>query len=124
MRVAFGADSIMEAIVRTYDGPHQASVQFDPPIYRADGRWYAWLMLRDDRNGSYSIAGGSGPNSFDALVSLAHMRGLEIETPDIVCDVCGKVIDDGDISGEHKLPGGLVLEVCSTECRSLLDGRG
>ncbi len=124
MKVAFSPSSIMEAIIRTYDGPLAASVQFDPPVYRGDGRWFVWLMVNDDSHrgqGFYSIAGGSGPTDFEALVSLAHMRGLEIETPDITCDVCDAKIEAEVAISDHKFPGGLTLVVCaSKDCHNHL----
>jgi hypothetical protein len=122
--IACDPDAIMSALVRSYDGEHQASIQFDPPIYRADGRWHVWLMVADPKNGPYSVGGATGPDWFEALRTLAHIRGLEIKTPDLVCDVCGKTIDDGDMNFEYKLPGGLVLDVCSSACSSKLDGPG
>ncbi len=116
MRVVFNYPDLMMAIVRSYAGPHHASVQFDPPVHRADGRWFAWLMVRDPRHGDYSITGGNGATDLEALVSLAGMCGLEIEHPELKCDVCGKKIDGSTFSHDYTFPGGLVLDVCSMEC--------
>ncbi len=80
-------DPKLLALVRTYDGPHRATVQIDPPIYSANGIWRAWLMEIGD-NFAHAVAGGKGYSSTEAINSLCQMRSIPTDaTPDTVSDI-------------------------------------
>ncbi len=113
---------LMEAIVKSYIGPHHACIQVDPP--GGDGLWRSWLVVRNPGQPEYALAGGQGADFGAAISTLAGIRGIETAPGPWPCDVCGKDMIDMPLSQthEHAFPGGLVLDVCSIECLGRLDG--
>ncbi len=69
-------DAKLLALVRTYDGLHKATVQFDPPADDPMGRWRAWLMVINGPGHAMSVGMGQGYTAEEALDNLCQMRGI------------------------------------------------